>query len=101
MGPLQVRQHPMHTPVRNATTAIVRVRDDIQRLGHVWVATDTRESYQSAVGRVGNDVVVADAQHFGSFGLGASVMTIPPIFVDSEHSVGNVNVTVFGEDDVG
>ena len=45
--------------------AIVRVRDDIQHLSHVRVATDTRESYQSAVGLAGSDVVVADAQHFG------------------------------------
>jgi hypothetical protein len=70
-------------------------------LGYVWVATDTRESYQSAVGRVGNDVVVADAQHFGSFGPGASVMTIPPNVSIESIQLGNVNVTVFGEDDVG
>jgi hypothetical protein len=45
---------------------------------HVWVATDTRESNQGALGRVGSDVVVADAQHLGRFGFGASTMTIPP-----------------------
>ncbi len=93
--PLQVRQQPTHTLARNPTTAIVRVRDDIQHLGHVRVATDTRESYKGALGRVSSDVVVAEAQHFGRFSLDASVLTVPANVSIEGIQLGKVNARRF------
>ncbi len=67
---------------------------------HVWVATDTRESNQGALGRVGSDVVVADAQHLSRFGFGAAMMAIPPDATVQEIQLGSVDGAVFCEDDL-
>jgi hypothetical protein len=98
-GTSQGCQNPEHTLRCNPATAIRRVLDDIQHLGHVWVATDSRESHQCALGRVGRDVVAADAQHVGRFSLGAAVMTVPPDDPVEGIQLGHVNGAVFREGD--
>src|SRR5262245_38338639 len=58
--------------------AILGMRDDIQNLSNIWVATDTREPDQGCVGCVGRDVVLADPQHLDSFSGRSPARTIPP-----------------------
>jgi hypothetical protein len=43
---------------------------------------------------------MANAQHFGGFGLGASAMVIPPDVSIEGIQLGSINVAVFREGDV-
>jgi hypothetical protein len=49
---------------------------------------------------VGRNVVVAEAQHFGRFRRGASVMTIPADEPIESMQLDNVNWAVFRKSDV-
>jgi hypothetical protein len=49
---------------------------------------------------MGSNVVVAKAQHCDRFGLGSSIMTIPPDAPIEGMELANVDVAIFREADI-
>jgi hypothetical protein len=75
------------------------MRDDVEHLGDVRIATDPRESDQAPVGRMGGDVVATDTQHLEGLSRRPPPRAVPPDDPVEIVQLGRINGAVFGEGD--